>query len=79
LLRDTNAAPHQRAFPDLSDREYEVLTLLARDLTNQEIATELSISLKTVRNHVSNVLAKLRASSRHEAGRIARQAYMGVI
>jgi DNA-binding NarL/FixJ family response regulator len=61
-------------FPELSEREREILTLLARDYRNNEIAEELVISPKTVRNHVSNILSKLQAGSRAEAARQAREA-----
>jgi DNA-binding NarL/FixJ family response regulator len=60
-------------FPDLSTREAEILLLLGRSLSNKEIADELDISLKTVRNHVSNILSKLGVATRQEAGRIARE------
>jgi DNA-binding NarL/FixJ family response regulator len=56
------AAPHAgnpAPFPELTEREREVLDLLARGLTNTEIARRLFLSDKTVRNHVSNVFAKL--------------------
>lgn len=65
--------PASAAFPMLTQRELEVLSLLAEGLTNQAIATRLFLSDKTVRNHVSNVLAKLGVSSRHDAARLARQ------
>jgi DNA-binding NarL/FixJ family response regulator len=60
------------AFPMLSQREYEVMTLLGQGLTNQAIAARLFLSDKTVRNHVSNVLAKLGLSSRHDAAQLGR-------
>ncbi len=51
----------------LSDREFEVLSLLARGMSNKEIAEELYISEKTVKNHVSNVLRKLDVNDRTQA------------
>ena len=51
----------------LSARELEVLNLLARSLSNREIASDLFISENTVKNHVSNVLSKLEARTRVEA------------
>lgn len=65
------------AFPELSDREREVLGLVARHYSNAEIAKELVISPKTVRNHVSNVLSKLQVADRAEAIIKAREAGLG--
>jgi RNA polymerase sigma factor (sigma-70 family) len=62
-----------RAFPQLSAREREVLTLLTEQLTNPEIAARLGLSEKTVRNHVSNVLTKLQVSTRADAITTARR------
>jgi DNA-binding NarL/FixJ family response regulator len=57
----------RRLFPELSEREEEVLELLADGVDNRGIAARLFISDKTVRNHVHNILGKLGASSRSEA------------
>lgn len=51
----------------LTERELEILCLLARGLNNQKIADELVISLKTVKAHVSNIFLKLNVSSRTQA------------
>jgi DNA-binding NarL/FixJ family response regulator len=63
-----------RLFPELSQREMEVLGLIARGRTNQEIADELVLSLKTVRNHVSNICGKLQVADRTQAVIRARDA-----
>jgi DNA-binding NarL/FixJ family response regulator len=57
----------------LTEREREVLDLLAEGRSNREIATALFIAPKTASVHVSNILGKLRASSRTEAAAIARR------
>lgn len=59
--------------PALTRREGEVLGMLARGMTNTAIATELAVSVNTVRNHVSNLSAKLGAHSKLEAMSIAMQ------
>ncbi len=53
--------------PRLTDREVEVLRLVAKGMTNRDIATELYISENTVKNHVRNILEKLHLHSRMEA------------
>ena len=65
------------AFPDLTDREREVLELIAQGRNNQAIADELVLSLKTVRNHVSNIFNKLQVTDRAGAIVKAREAGMG--
>jgi DNA-binding NarL/FixJ family response regulator len=57
----------------LTRREAEVLTLIARGLTNREIAAELVISIKTAGVHVSHILQKLGAPNRLEAAAIAHR------
>ena len=52
---------------DLTDRETEVLTLVAEGLANKEIARQLSISEKTVKNHISNIFSKLHVCDRTQA------------
>ncbi len=55
----------------LSDRESEILDLIARGMRNKEIANELCIAEKTVKNHVSNILKALQVNSRTEAAMMA--------
>jgi DNA-binding NarL/FixJ family response regulator len=64
-------------FSALTAREHEVLDLVARGLTNAEVARRLFVSDKTVRNHVSNVFAKLHVAGRAEAVARARDVGMG--
>jgi len=61
------------AFPGLTDRESEVLSLMAEGWDNRRIAAELHVSAKTVANHVSHVLTKLQARDRVEAVLRARE------
>lgn len=75
------AAPRPRApkdfFPELTEREHEILALIAQHQTNPEIAKRLSLSQKTVRNHVSNIFTKLQVSDRAQAIIRAREAGLG--
>jgi DNA-binding NarL/FixJ family response regulator len=57
---------------DLTEREAQVLALIADGRSNVEIARELDLSLKTVQNHVSNVLTKLQVRDRTQAALRAR-------
>lgn len=70
------AAPPQ-AFPELTEREREILELIAQHHTNIEIADRLSLSPKTVRNHVSNIFTKLQVIDRAQAIIRAREAGLG--
>ena len=65
------------AFPQLSDREREILDLVAQGHSNATIASRLYISDKTVRNHVSNIFAKLAVADRAQAIAQARDAGLG--
>ena len=71
------AYPGRELFPELTDREREVLELLARGYDNPRISRTLVLSDKTVRNHVSTILAKLDASDRADAVMRARRAGLG--
>jgi DNA-binding NarL/FixJ family response regulator len=64
-------------FPQLTEREREVLDHIARGENNAEIARVLGLNQKTVRNHVSNILSKLHASDRAHAIIMAREAGLG--
>jgi two-component system, NarL family, response regulator LiaR len=68
------AAPAEPALDVLTSREREVLTLVARGLPNKLIARELSISEKTVKAHVSSILAKLGLTDRTQAALYAVRA-----
>jgi DNA-binding NarL/FixJ family response regulator len=68
---------HEPAFPELTERETEVLDLVARGLSNEAITRHLVVSPKTVRNHVSNIFSKLQVRDRAEAIVRAREAGMG--
>ena len=76
-LAQLRAATVSSPFPQLSRREADILELIARGLDNQTIARQLVLTPKTVRNHVSNVLAKLNAADRSQAIVIARRSGLG--
>lgn len=67
----------QYPFPELTEREREILDFLARGVSNSEIANSLVISQKTVRNHVSNIFSKLQVADRAHAIIRARDAGLG--
>ncbi len=69
------AAPS--SFPDLTEREREILHLIASGYNNAEIARRLVLSLKTVANYVSSILAKLQVTDRSQAIVRAREAGFG--
>jgi DNA-binding NarL/FixJ family response regulator len=71
-----SARPPQ-VFPQLTDREREVLDLVAQGRANTAIAAKLGLSQKTVRNHVSNILTKLQVADRAQAIVQARDAGLG--
>ncbi|HTK09743.1 MAG TPA: response regulator transcription factor [Ktedonobacteraceae bacterium] len=66
----------QEPFPELTDREREVLSLIAQGYTNQAIAERLVISPRTLRNHISSIFSKLQVTSRLEAILRAKDAGM---
>ncbi|HRW08182.1 MAG TPA: response regulator transcription factor [Caldilineaceae bacterium] len=81
FFRNSSQAAHPNKtlthFPDLTDREREVLNLIAAGENNQHIAQRLQISAKTVGNHISNIFNKLQVADRAEAIVKARQAGLG--
>jgi len=70
------AAPPQ-AFPELTEREREILCLIAKGYNNTEIATRLVLSPHTIRNYVSNVFSKLQVADRAQAIIRARESGLG--
>jgi DNA-binding NarL/FixJ family response regulator len=73
----TAGATAPQVFPQLTDREREVLDLVAQGRANAAIAAKLGLSQKTVRNHVSNILTKLQVADRAQAIVQARDAGLG--
>jgi DNA-binding NarL/FixJ family response regulator len=65
------------AFPELTEREREVLTLIAQGVSNKDIAERLFISAKTVSNHITNIFSKLQVADRAQAIIRARDAGLG--
>ncbi len=70
-------ASRPELFPELTEREREILSFIADGQTNIEIAEKLVISMKTVRNHVSNIFSKLQVADRAQAAIRAREAGLG--
>jgi len=77
VLAALSTRPPSRTLDGLTDREEEVLDLLARGLTNAAIAERLGLSGKTVRNHVSNLFTKLGVADRAAAVAKARDSGFG--
>lgn len=76
-FRTMRSKPAAEAFPELTDRERVVLGRIAEGLANNEIARELGLSIKTVRNHASNIFTKLQVAHRAQAIVLAREAGLG--
>ncbi|MCP4139154.1 MAG: response regulator transcription factor [Chloroflexi bacterium] len=71
LMNQSIAVASSEEAPDLTNRERDVLQLIATGSADKEIAKTLSISLYTVKSHVRNILGKLHAVNRREAARLA--------
>jgi DNA-binding NarL/FixJ family response regulator len=76
LIQSRRAIP-TRPFPQLTDREFDILVLVAEGWDNTTIARRLVLSPKTVRNHVSNVFAKIQAPDRPGAIVLAHREGLG--
>jgi len=74
LLATFSSTPAPTPFPELTDREREILSLITGGEGNVQIARRLGLSAKTVANHVSNVIIKLQVQNRAEAIALARKA-----
>lgn len=73
-MQQANAAA---PFPELTEREREVLSLIAQGLNNQALAARLHVSGKTISNHISNIFNKLQVADRAQAIVKARSAGLG--
>jgi DNA-binding NarL/FixJ family response regulator len=76
-LAQTRRPTTTRPFPQLTQREYDILELVAEGLDNTSIARRLVLSPKTVRNHVSNIFAKIQAPDRPGAIVLAHREGLG--
>ena len=77
FFSEPRAVVSERIFPELTEREREVLALIARGYSNPQIAAHLVLSAKTVRNHISNIFNKLQVADRAQAIVRAREAGLG--
>ncbi len=77
FFRTSSATLAANAFPELTERELEVLKLIAQGLNNPDIARRLELSSKTVRNYISNIFSKLQVADRMQAMIKARDAGLG--
>jgi pimeloyl-ACP methyl ester carboxylesterase/DNA-binding CsgD family transcriptional regulator len=77
FLPAADHARQGRAFPDLTPRERDLVELIAQGLDNAQVAARLSLSEKTVRNHITSIFAKLEVENRSQAIVLARDAGFG--
>jgi DNA-binding NarL/FixJ family response regulator len=73
----SKSSPPAPAFPELTEREREVLDLIAQGFSNSEIAEQFVLSPRTVRNHISSIFSKLQVTDRARAIVLAREAGLG--
>ena len=74
LMHFFSVARPTQVFPELTEREHEILSLIAQGYKNAEIADHFTLSPKTVRNHVSNIFSKLQVADRAQAVLRAKEA-----
>jgi DNA-binding NarL/FixJ family response regulator len=77
LVHDSTRSAESPVFPELTEREREVLALIAQGLTNSAIAERLILSPKTVRNYITEIFSKLQVADRAQAIIRARNAGFG--
>jgi DNA-binding NarL/FixJ family response regulator len=77
FFAETRHTVPERIFPELTEREREILAYIAQGHSNPQIAAHLVLSPKTVRNHISNIFSKLQVADRAEAIVRAREAGLG--
>jgi two-component system, NarL family, response regulator DegU len=73
LARQPERAEEEPLIEPLSEREIEIITLLAQGMSNRDVATHLTLAEGTVKNYVSRILSKLRAANRVQAINLARE------
>ena len=73
LIEGHEKAIKNQNYSEISKRELETLKLLAENLTNQEIAEQLFISIQTVKSHVKSILLKLEVDNRYKAAQKAKE------
>lgn len=78
-VRDRRSAEHRSSLEDLTPREREILEELAKGASNKVIADRLSLSEKTVKHHMTNILQKLQVRNRVEAALIAQRAQQATL
>lgn len=71
-LNQKSDADHPNEDNSLTERELEVLSLVAKGASDRDVAEKLTVSLNTVKTHIRNILSKLRVNSRREAAKLAQ-------